>query len=539
MAVATEDIQLTEGELAAYEAALAEADLREYVRQAWAVVEPGTPYRHNWHIDAISDHLQAVSEGQIRRLIINIPPRCMKSLQVAVFWPTWHWGPHGKPSCRWLFSSYALTLSIRDSLKCRRLIQSDWYQRRWGDRFTLTSDQNAKVRYDNDQMGYRLATSVTGALTGEGGDIIVIDDPHNAIEGESEAIRESTVLWWDEAMSTRLNDPKTGAYVIVMQRIHEEDLVGHILSREHGWDHLCLPAEYESDHPHPTRTTLGFTDPRAAEGDGALLWPERLGREEIDELKARLGPYAAAGQLQQRPSPAEGGMFKREYIRYFKTAEDWYECLDTGRRVPKQDCWRFETVDTAFTEKTTSDYTVRMVWDVERVQKSDGEYVGGAMFLVDVWRERLETPKVEAQLKADIIRWKPIFVGMEAVSDGATIYQRFKNDGLPVRRIKYGSTWRIPDKVTKATLAEVWMSQGKVYFEADAPYVSALEHELLTFPNGAHDDQVDALAMACHFANNRDLWVKAKPERFAKDTLGDIAGHNKQFKPKVKDPFAR
>jgi hypothetical protein len=168
---------------------LATRSLKEFVRQAWAIVEPSTPFVPGWHIDAIVEHLEAVTSGQIRNLLINVPPRHMKSLLVSVFWPAWEWIRW--PERRWLYSSYGAQLSIRDSVQCRRLIESPWYQARWGDRFALTSDQNTKGRFDNDRSGYRLSTSVGGAVTGEGGDRIVCDDPNNVNEVESDSVRKT------------------------------------------------------------------------------------------------------------------------------------------------------------------------------------------------------------------------------------------------------------------------------------------------------------------------------------------------------------
>jgi hypothetical protein len=289
---------------------LATRYFREFVRQAWAIIEPLTPFVPGWHIDAIIDHLEAVTHSEIRNLLINVPPRHMKSLLVSVLWPAWEWIQH--PERRWLFSSYAASLSIRDSIKCRTLIESPWYQSFWGDRFALSSDQNTKTRFDNDRSGYRIATSVGGAATGEGGDRIVCDDPHNVQEAESDSIRKTTTDWYDVVMSTRVNDPRTAAKVVVMQRCHQRDLSGHLLAQG-GWDLLCLPAEYEGPTP---ATSIGFLDPRMNLGE--LLWPERFGPKEIEALKISLGSYGAAGQLQQRPSPAGGGIFKRHWFRYWQ-----------------------------------------------------------------------------------------------------------------------------------------------------------------------------------------------------------------------------
>lgn len=220
----------------------AEGSLHRFVQQAWHVLEPATPYVDGWHIKVMCEHLEAVTDGRIRDLLINVPPRHMKSLTVSVFWPCWVWTR--KPATRWLYCSYAQRLATRDSLKCRRLIMSPWYQRNWEGVFKLTGDQNEKTRFENDRTGQRLATSVDGTNTGEGADIIVCDDPHNVRERESEVQRENVSTWWDEVMSTRLNNPNTGARVIVMQRIHEGDLSGHVIQKG-GWDHLCLPARYE------------------------------------------------------------------------------------------------------------------------------------------------------------------------------------------------------------------------------------------------------------------------------------------------------
>ncbi|HET6251097.1 MAG TPA: phage terminase large subunit [Tepidisphaeraceae bacterium] len=326
---------------------------REFVPLAWKISEPATQFIPGFHLDAICEHLQAVSAGQIRNLVINIPPRHMKSLAVCVFWPAWEWISH--PHRRFLFAAYTMQLSERDSVKCRRLIESPWYQQHFGHCFSLCPDQNTKMRYENDHAGHRIATSVGGSATGEGGDRIVVDDPHNVVDRQSEARRIEALTWWDETMSTRLNDPKTGAKIIVMQRIHEKDLSGHVLEQG-GYEHLFLPAEFEpgrrcvtwrarhtssrsdaaatcrvgvpahhfaaspkaavGEYAHPAQLlTPRWSDPRTV--DGELLWPARIGKEEIADFKIRLGPEGYAGQFQQRPSPAGGALFRKEWFRYF------------------------------------------------------------------------------------------------------------------------------------------------------------------------------------------------------------------------------
>lgn len=217
--------------------------LKQYTEQAWHVVEPAVEFVHGWHLDAICEHLEAVQLGQIKNLVINVPPRHAKSLEAGVFWfsHTWTYAPW----MRFLYSSYAQNLTTRDSVKSRRLIESMWYQRHWGHMFTLTSDQNQKTRFENNKTGYRLATSVKGSNTGEGGQIIVVDDPLNAKERHSTVKREEVLEWWDQVMSSRLDDQKTGHKVIIMQRLHEQDLSGHVLKGS-DYEHLKLPAQHHA-----------------------------------------------------------------------------------------------------------------------------------------------------------------------------------------------------------------------------------------------------------------------------------------------------
>lgn len=284
---------------------LAERSLREYTELAWPILEPMNVFKPGWHIDAISEHLQAMTEGHIRRLIVNMPMRHMKSLNCDVFWPSWEWGPYGRPESRWVYSSYAETLSIRDSRKTRNLIQSPWYQKQWGDQFQLTGDQNEKKRFENNKLGYRLSTTVRGVGTGEGGDHICVDDPHNVLQAESLTKRIEVIYWWDETMSSRGDDPETVTFLIVMQRTHEGDLSGHVLAKETGYEHLCLPARYEGNR---IVTSLGKIDPRTVQGEP--LWKEQYPEKALVKLEKDLNSqYAIAGQLQQRPAPRKGGGF--------------------------------------------------------------------------------------------------------------------------------------------------------------------------------------------------------------------------------------
>lgn len=450
--------------------------LFEFIQGAWQVIEPATPFVDGWHIRAICDHLEAVSAGQVRQLLINMPPRHMKSISVSVAWPCWEWTAH--PERRWLFASYAQSLSVRDSLKCRRLIESPWYQRNWGSVFQLAPDQNAKTRFENNRTGYRLATSVGGSATGEGGDRIVADDPHNVKEAESEAVREATLDWWDMVMSTRLNDPKTGAKVIVMQRVHEADLSGHVLGQG-GWEHLCLPAEYEGKK---YVTVIGWEDPRTEEGE--LLWPERFGPAEIASLKASMGSYAAAGQLQQRPSPAEGGIFKRQWWRYYTRAGQ-----------PEQLDEVIQSWDMAFKDLKSSDFVVGQVWGRKGADKYLLAQVRGRKSFTESLAAVREVsrswPKAEAKL-------------VEDKANGTAVIDTLRHElsGLIAVEPEGG-------KVARAQAVSPQIEAGNVYLPdpGEVPWVDAFVEECVAFPNGAHDDQVDAMTQALlRFATRREWY---------------------------------
>jgi predicted phage terminase large subunit-like protein len=306
-----------------------ELSLTEFIKHGWKWVDPAV-YVHGRHTDLISTHLEAMVKGILRpdevaKLLINIPPGHQKSLTVCVFWPAWCWGPLNRPDLRFMFTSYRGDLALRDADRSRQLIKSPWYQECWGDRFQLIRSQDSKGRFGNDQGGYRFSTSMKGIM-GEGGDFVVLDDPHNVDQAESADVRKELIRRIDLALPTRIRNP-TGGVVVIMQRLHEQDYSGHVLVNEPGeWDHLCLPAEFEADsetgeniHPFPINTRL--IDPETGEPyrdwrtkPGELLFPELFGGGRIDQIKTPLGVYGTAGQLQQRPTPREGSMFKREWL---------------------------------------------------------------------------------------------------------------------------------------------------------------------------------------------------------------------------------
>lgn len=306
----------------------AERSLGAFVRDASPQLEPETVMLPNWHIDLLCEHLEAVTAGQVRRLVINIPPRYMKSLITSVFWPAWEWIRH--PEMRWVFASYAESLAVQHSLDRRTVIQSPWYQTRWGNQVQLV-DQIEKTEFRNTRRGRMLATSVGGSVTGKGGNRIVVDDPHSPAGVESDAVRARVIEYFLRTLVTRLDDKHRGAIVVVMQRLHEADLAGTCLAL--GYEHLCLPAIAE------TRTTITF--PRSGRvvtrEPGEPLWAARETLDELAVRKRELGAYGFAGQYQQAPSPRADGIIKRAWWQYYDTvppgltyAQSWDLSLKGG-----------------------------------------------------------------------------------------------------------------------------------------------------------------------------------------------------------------
>lgn len=481
----------------ALEAQRLKRTLSDFVRAAWHLVEPATPLVWNWHLEAICLHLQAVTEGRVRKLIINVPPRTGKSTLVSVLWPCWEWARN--PAVRFMFASYAQQLSLRDSVRRRLVIQSEWFQERWSD-VKLSSDQNVKHEFQNTALGYMVATSTGGTVTGRGGDRLVLDDPNDATQMESEVERESALTWFDLQWSTRGNNPNTFCEVIIQQRTHEQDITGHAL-RQGTWTHLKLPMEYAGE---PCKTDIGWQDPR--QEPGSLLDERRFNKTTVDTLKKRLGPYGASGQLQQNPSPTEGGIIKRAWIKPYDMEKEHLILPGNGPaddvyRIRPQDCLRFATVDLAVTKKDTEkadpDYTVIAAWCCFLSHR------GPLLALLDLFRDRMEGPDISKQIKAMHTHWKFQFVAVEQIAGFIALGQQFKRDGLPIRDIgtsKEAFLRMEGDKPSRVYGATPLMADGRFYVPTYAPWLGEYIRELTIFPNYGHDDQVDVTSSAVAIA---------------------------------------
>lgn len=404
--------------------------LKKFVMGCWSYIDPA-PFVDGWVLDAICEHYEAVTRGQIRFLLVNIPPRCSKSSVGSVAWPVWDWLQI--PEDRFLCASYSLELAIRDNLKKRELIESPFFQERYRQdftiytpdnvaltktsEFTLSQSQNAKRFFINDKLGYQLACSVGSQTTGSGGSKLLIDDPHSAMEAHSEADRRNAATWFRETWSNRQNDPAKDAMVVVGQRIHEEDVSGLIRSERPDWVFLDLPMEYE---PHrKCFTVIGWSDPRTEPGQ--LLWPERFDKATIERYKRDLGSIGYASQYQQSPVPSDGGQIKQQWFRYFTETPQAYMLERDGgtSSVLKSECWRFATVDLAISSKQTADYTVIQVYDV--TPQND-------LLLIEQIRDRMDNPQQVKVIRLLHRRLHPEYFVIESVGYQLAIIQQLRDE---------------------------------------------------------------------------------------------------------------
>jgi predicted phage terminase large subunit-like protein len=456
-------------ELEALEAELARRSLRRFVEMVWPLVEPRVPFVPNWHIDAISEHLEAVSRGEIAKLLINIPPACMKSYLVSVFWPAWEWATDG--GLRVFTASYGSHLSIRDARRVRDIVTSPWYRGHY--QVALREDQNQKHRYDTTANGWRVASSVGGVGMGEHPDRIIIDDPHSPQQTDSALEREKAIHWFDRTIATR-GISRDVKLVVIMQRLHEHDLTGHILDRGDAddWTHLCLPMRYEAGRQKTT--VLGWRDPRKDRGE--LLWPSMFTADKLVRIERRMDAYARAGQLQQSPVPPGGAMFQRE----------WFHVV--GKRPDIVDV-RCRFWDCAATE--VSAHAPDPDWTVGALVTK----VGGTYYIEDIIRVRSSPAAVEALIVRTALADGPAVLIREEEepgSAGKTVIasRRQRLPGYNYRGVPATGAKRLRWQPL-AIQAEV----GNVKLVAAGWNREFLE-EISAAPRGAHDDQIDAVSGA-------------------------------------------
>lgn len=464
MTPALPNIVLTHADLLAIERELSKRSLVDYVKLAWPILEPSQPYVHGWHIEAVCEHLEAVTAGELPRLLINVPPGTMKSMLVNVFWPSWEWGPLRKTANRYIGASHEEGLATRDNLKMRRLVQSSWFQERWPT--TLTGDQNAKTYFENEDTGFRLSCAVK-SMTGRRGDRVMWDDPHSVEAAISDAHRETAIRVFTETLPTRLNNPDSSAIIVVMQRLHEEDVSGYILANDLGYEHLMLPMEFEPERK--CYTSIGFEDPRTEENE--LLFEKRFPREVVDRDKKVMGTFATAGQFQQRPTPRTGGFFTWENLEIVQATPQL-------RRIVR------------YWDKAGTDGGGARTAGVKM-----GEGVDGCWYVLDVekgqWSAAKREPVIKqvAELDGKKVR---IWIEQEPGSGGKESAEAtIKNlAGFTIKAERATG-----DKALRAEPYAVQVEAGNVKLLA-GPWNQDFIAEHKTFPRGKFKDQIDAASGA-------------------------------------------
>jgi predicted phage terminase large subunit-like protein len=456
---------------------LSEMSFYEFFKAAWVVVEPAVPLSTNWHHKYICDTLQEECERIIAQkpknkdIIINVPFRSTKSLIVTVMFPVWAWIK--SPKLRFITSSYSAALSIELATKSRDIIFSDWFKKRWGDVFHIKKDQNLKERYENNFVGMRRATSVGGTVTGQGADFLIVDDPLSPQMANSATERENANEWYRTTFYSRLNQPDIGVRIIIMQRVHEDDLTGFLLGKETRlkYKHICIPAKSGDGNIKP-KSLEKFYDK-----DTQLFWEDRFSQSTLDDYKSALGSYGYAGQLQQTPTPLDSGMIHK----------DWFK-ID---RYRKDDATVNFVIDPAYTANQKNDPSALLAYTYK-----DNKWQ--IIDCINIYKEFPELVKFIPQWvqKNGYTPKSRIFV--EPKASGKSIVQTLvRETGLNVKEDKPPTK----DKVARVSDISASLESGRVSL-LNGDWNTEFLDQLTRFPAAKHDDMVDCLVMAV----NKEIW---------------------------------
>ena len=469
-------------------------DLVAFVERSFYQLNPQTEYLHNWHIEVIADALERCRVGKIRRLIINVPPRSLKSHMASIAFPAYLLGHN--PSAQIICASYAQDLADKLAGDCRSLMMSDWYQRLFPVS-VLAARRPALSDFTTTQKGFRLSTSVGGILTGRGGDFILIDDPLKPDEALSETQRKGVNDWFTHTLYSRMNDKRNGCIILIMQRLHEDDLVGHVLGLE-PWEVIRFPAIAEKDEAHVIHTPYGVRrfDRRA----GEALHPEREPLEILKQIRDAQGEYNFAGQYQQCPAPLGGGLVK---VKWFKT----YTALD----VPSKFEMIFQSWDTANKPTELSDYSVCTTWGVKEKH----------IYLLNVCRKRLGYPDLKRAVREQAEAFSPATILIEDKASGTQLIQELVNEGEHAVK-KYEPTM---DKTMRMHSVTSTIENGFVHVPDKAAWLGEYLHEMASFPRSKYDDQADSTSQALEWFKNSSTcgvyglleYVKKEKERITAD----------------------
>jgi predicted phage terminase large subunit-like protein len=523
------------------EAERLEDSFYEFVKNAWSVVDPAE-FVDNWHLEDICNHMEAVARGHCSRLLLNEPPRTGKTFIVSICFTAWVWAQRVKaplmgPHVSFFYASYAEQLSLEHSIKCRRLVESPWYRARWGKRFNLLSDRNRASHFENDKGGYRMCSSVDAKATGYGADVLVADDPHLVKEAESDQVREDTVRWWSETMPSRLNNRRTGAMIVVMQRVHEGDLSGHLLNpkNELNYVHFCVPMSYvpckhvnawvdekgepvDAEEGVGIRTFVGedadevpedaiFWMDRRSEPD-ELLWPDRFPASEVYKLERELGPYAYAGQYQQDPAPRGGGIIRREWWQTWD--EDTAKKNGAAPNTYPQFEYIIASLDTAFTQNDENDPSALSIWGIFKDPNGNPK-----IFLMYCWYDWLRLHELLSRVGLDCQKFKVDRLIIEGKAAGHSVDQELHrlfgsfSYGIELIDPRRGFI-KTADKEARLQTVVHLFAEGLVY-APDKEWADDMINQCAIFPRALHDDLVDTCSMALIYLR-RTGWALKREE---------------------------
>ncbi len=439
--------------------AILRRDLTSFIEKSFCTIGPADKYQRNWHINAIAWHLQQCFEGRITRLIVTLPPRGLKSTCASVAFPAWALGKD--PALRVVCASYSNELTGKHARDYRAVMTSDWYKRVF--RATrLHPDKSAELDFMTTRLGFRLGTSVGGTLTGRGGNLVIIDDPMKPQDAMSNSIRENVKQWYDGTLYSRLDNKETDVIILIMQRLHVDDLVAHVLGKE-KWVHLNIPAVAEIEQCYqigPDRTYLRLP--------GDLLHPERETAETLEKIKETMGSQIFSAQYQQNPAPPGGGMIKWPWFRSYR---------DLPPRDPNDQI--VQSWDTAYKATELNDYSVGITWLVQ----------GENCYLVDLVRERLEYPYLKKRIVAEAKKHKARSILIEDKGSGTSLIQDLPREGIRPVAINPRE-----DKITRMSTQSARIEAGYVLLPERASWLQDFQTEITQFPQGVHDDQVDSLS---------------------------------------------
>jgi predicted phage terminase large subunit-like protein len=450
-------------------------DFVAFVQRGFYDLNPEVSFQHNWHIEAIAEQLEKCRTGKLRRLIINVPPRSLKSHMASISFPAWLLGHN--PSAQIICVSYAQDLSDKLAGDCRSLMAAPWYREafRWT---RLAARKQAVHDFGTTKKGCRMATSIGGAILGRGADTIIIDDPLKPDEAVSETQRTAVNNWYYSSLISRLNTKSDGCVILVMQRLHEDDLVGHLLAQSADWHVLKFPAIAEEDETHLIQTP--YRPKTIKRKAGEALHPARESLKTLAEIREVQGEYNFASQYGQRPAPLGGGMVKSSWFKVYSPEE-----------LPKEFELILQSLDSANKTSELSDYSVCTTW---------GLY-DNHIYLLDVRRSRMEYPELRRAVKEQALLYKAQVVLIEDKASGTQLIQDLVADGV------HSVTRYEPkmDKVMRMHSVTSTIENGFVHIPVQAPWLAEFLHELSIFPNGRFDDQVDSVSQALDWIRNESM----------------------------------